>query len=256
MLCRRIIPCLDVMGGVTVKGVRFKDLVHAGDPAELAAKYSEYGADELVFLDISATREQRGVLARMVRRVAEQVRIPLTVGGGIRSEKDVELLLENGADKVSLNSAAVRDPGLITRLSRRFGSQCIVVAVDTKRSEGEDTVFISAGTQRTGKRTADWVLEARDRGAGEILLTSMDRDGTGTGFDIPITKKVSDSVNIPVIASGGGGSRESFLEVFSAGNADAALAAGIFHFNRETIAGLKDYLYREGIPVRRDNENG
>ena len=255
MLCRRIIPCLDVLGGVTVKGVHFKDLVDAGDPVELAGRYSEQGADELVFLDISATREQRGTLVRLVRKVAEQVRIPFTVGGGIRSEGDVEMLLENGADKISVNSAAVKDPGLIDRLSRKFGSQCIVTAVDTKRTEQGDRVYISGGTEKTDRDTLDWVHEARDRGAGEILLTSMDRDGTGWGFDIAITKKVSDFLDIPVIASGGGGDRQSFLEVFSAGNADAALAAGIFHFQRDTVDGLKEYLYREGVPVRRNNEH-
>ncbi len=240
------------MNGQTVKGINFVNLMAAGDPVELGEKYSNSGADELVYLDITATIEERPVFAGLVKKVAEKINIPFTVGGGIRTETDVDILLDSGADKITLNSAAVRDPGLITKLSKRYGSQCIVVAIDSRCINGIDLVHVNGGRDRTPKRTKEWALEAESRGAGEIMLTSMDRDGTREGFDIRITSLVSLEVNIPVIASGGGGKKRDFLDVFKTGRADAALAAGIFHFGTESINGVKDYLHQSGITVRRE----
>jgi cyclase len=251
MVAKRIIPCLDIRGGRTVKGVQFQALRDAGDPVELAVRYVDEGADELVFLDISATDEERATMADVVRRVAAVLTIPLTVGGGIRSASDVSALLEAGADKVSLNSSAVRSPNLVDELARRFGSQCVVVAIDSKRdASGADEVFVQAGKQGTGKNSVEWAREVVERGAGEVLLTSMDHDGTRGGFALELTLAVSEAVCVPVIASGGAGEAHHFTSVFRDGLADAALAAGIFHDRVMTIGEVKSALQGAGIEVR------
>ena len=251
MLAKRIIPCLDVKNGETVKGINFENLRYAGDPVELAKKYSDDGADELVFLDITATNEGRKTTQKMVEAVAKQVFIPFTVGGGIKSIEDMKAILGAGADKVAINSAAVKNPDLISKSSGYFGSQCIVVAVDGKMVNDDYYVFINAGTKNTGVRLVDWVREVESRGAGEILLTSMDADGTQNGFDIEMTKLVVQNTNIPVIASGGAGANpQHFVDVFEKSNADAALAASIFHFGTLPVQELKKSLKNSGISVR------
>ncbi len=250
MLAKRIIPCLDIKDGRTVKGVNFVNLRDAGDPVELAARYAAEGADELVFLDITATHEGRKTFAELVHRIAQSINIPFTVGGGIGSVADVSVLLEAGADKVSINSAAVRNPILINELAKEFGSQCIVVAIDAKQEEGDWWVYLNGGRLRTELRALDWAVGAEYRGAGEILLTSMDHDGSKNGFAIELTRAVSERVGIPVIASGGAGKLAHFTEVFTEGKADAALAASIFHFGEIAVPDLKRYLRLKGIAVR------
>ncbi len=251
MLAKRIIPCLDVQNGRVVKGVNFVQIRDAGDPVELAKYYSEAGADELVFLDITATQEGRGMVADVVARTAEQVFVPLTVGGGIRTLEDFQRLLRAGADKISVNSAAVRDPELISRAAERFGSQCVALAADAKlQPGGRYEVMVEGGRRATGIDLIDWVQEAERRGAGEILLTSMDADGTKAGFDLPMLQKVTQAVGIPVIASGGCGSLNHFAEVFEQTGADAALAASLFHFGELTVGQVKEYLREKQIPVR------
>jgi cyclase len=251
MLCKRIIPCLDIKDGRTVKGTNFVDLRDAGDPVELAARYANEGADELVFLDITATNERRKTLGELVNRVAHQVNIPFTVGGGIGSVGDVSVLLENGADKISVNSAAIRRPELIAELAREFGSQCVVLAIDTKlEADGEWYVYLNGGRQPTDIRCVDWARQAVNAGAGEILLTSMNHDGTRAGFALDITGRLAKGLSVPVIASGGGGSMEHFKDVFTEAAADAALAASIFHFQEIQIPDLKKYLKQQQIQVR------
>jgi cyclase len=250
MLTRRIIPCLDVDKGRVVKGIRFLNLRDAGDPVELASIYDEQLADELCFLDITASYEERKTMIRVAESVAEKVFIPFTVGGGIRTIEDIRNLLNAGADKVSINTAAVKNPDFITEASERFGSQCIVVAIDAKRTSIGFEVFTHGGRNATGIDAISWAKEVERLGAGEILLTSMDADGTKSGFDIELTKKVADAVQIPVIASGGAGSMEHFYEVFSKTGASAALAASLFHFGEISIIELKKYLKSRGIPVR------
>ena len=256
MLAKRIIPCLDIKDGRTVKGVNFVNLRDAGDPVELGAKYSLAGADELVFLDITATHERRKTLADLARDIARHLNMPFTIGGGIRELKDVDVLLDAGADKVSINSAAVRRPGLIDELAYAFGNQFVVVAVDARYvadAEGETGdwfVHLNGGRIRTEHKLFDWVTEAQERGAGEILFTSMDHDGTKAGFANAALAEMSDRLSIPIIASGGAGSKEHFAEVFTEGKADAGLAASIFHFGEVEIADLKGYLAQQGIPVR------
>ncbi len=242
MLAKRIIPCLDVKNGKTVKGINFENLREAGDAVELGARYAEQGADELVFLDITATHEKRKTVAELVQRVARNINIPFTVGGGISTIEDVAVLLGEGADKVSVNSSAFRRPELISELAGRFGSQCVVVAIDAKKIENEWYVFLNGGRIQTEIKVLDWVQKAEQLGAGEILLTSMNHDGVKNGFAIEITRKVSELVSIPVIASGGAGTMEHFREIFTEGRADAALAASIFHFNEISIPELKKYL--------------
>lgn len=250
MLAKRIIPCLDVKDGRTVKGVNFVDLRDAGDIVELAARYSAEGADELVFLDITASSDKRRTMLAWVEQVASAISIPFTVGGGIASEADVEALLKKGADKISVNSSVLVTPGLIDRLSYHFGSQCVVVAIDARR-EGETwQVYSKGGRERTGKELFSWAQEAAARGAGEILFTSMDHDGTNGGFACEATARISDSLNIPVIASGGAGCPDDFYRAFAEGHADAALAAGVFHYGKLTIAEVKAYLDARGIEVR------
>jgi cyclase len=251
MLSKRIIPCLDVKNGRTVKGVNFENLRDAGDPVELAKVYAQEGADELVFLDISATLEKRKTLAELVKRVAEQLNIPFTVGGGISSVEDVRIMLHAGADKVSVNSSAVKRPELINELSAEFGSQCIVVAIDTKNYEGEHRLHTHGGTRPTELNTIEWAIEVEQRGAGEILLTSMDNDGVKTGFANEVTLAVSQNVSIPVIASGGAGEMEHFYDTFTKGGADAGLAASIFHFGEIAIPELKEYLHNKELPIRK-----
>ncbi len=250
MLAKRIIPCLDVDKGRVVKGVRFLNLVDAGDPVEVSLLYEEQGADELVFLDITASAEDRKITLEVVRRVAEEVFMPFTVGGGISSLEDMRKLLEAGADKVSINTSAVKNPQLIYEGAKRFGSQCVVVAIDAKRKGNSWEVYIHGGRTPTGLDAIEWAKKAESLGAGEILLTSMDRDGTKSGYDIELTRAVSDAVNIPVIASGGAGSMEHFYEGFVLGGADACLAASLFHFREISIPELKDYLASRGVPVR------
>ncbi len=251
MLAKRIIPCLDVRGGRVVKGVNFINIRDAGDPVEIARAYNAAGADELVFLDISATLEDRGILLDVVRKVASQVFIPFTVGGGIRSLEDIRAILQAGADKISLNSAAVQNPELIRSASERFGSQCIVVAIDVRRNtQGEFEVMIAGGTRFTGLNALAWAKRAEQLGAGEILLTSMDRDGTKQGFDLGITRQIADAVSIPVIASGGAGQLADFYDGIVLGGAEAVLAASLFHFGEITIPQLKSYLALRGIPMR------
>lgn len=250
MLTKRIIPCLDIKNGRTVKGVNFVDLRDAGDPVELASIYAKEGADELVFLDISATEEKRKTLAELVYHVAETINIPFTVGGGISSVEDVDILLKNGADKVSINSSAVKRPELINELVAKFGSQCIVVAIDAKQIEGVWKVHLVGGKVPTEINLFDWAKEVEERGAGEILFTSMDHDGTKNGFANEALAKLSELVNIPIIASGGAGTISHFTDTFVKGKADAALAASVFHFKEIEIQDLKNELKKEGIPVR------
>jgi cyclase len=250
MLTKRIIACMDVRDGQVVKGVQFQQLRHAGDPAELAKRYNVEGIDEVVVLDITATIESRRTLARTINAVAHEIFLPLTVGGGIKSEEDAALVVDAGADKVSLNTAALRTPGLITTLANRYGSQAVIVAIDAKRKEGGFGVYVRSGTSDAARDAVEWAREAESRGAGEILLTSMDRDGTRAGFDCELTAAVSDALNIPVIASGGAGTLEHFADVFTQGHADAALAASIFHYADTGVTELKQYLKAEGIPVR------
>ncbi len=252
MLCRRIIPCLDVKDGRVVKGINFVNLKDAGDPVETGEAYSKAGADELVFLDITATSDARATVADMVKRVAERIFIPFTVGGGIRSVDDMRSILRAGADKVSVNSAAILNPELISEGAERFGSQCIVVAVDAKRrADGSGwNVYRSGGRIDTGLDALEWVRKADAMGAGEILLTSMDADGTKAGYDLELTRAVSDLVSVPVIASGGAGNMEHFRDALTVGGADAALAASLFHYHELDISSLKEYLNEEGIPVR------
>lgn len=252
MLTKRIIPCLDVKDGQTVKGVNFENLKYAGDPVELAKKYSLEGADELVFLDITATNEKRKTIVELVERVAKNVFIPFTVGGGINSTEDIRAILNAGADKISLNSAAVKNPELISECVNYFGSQCIVVAIDAKKIDNEYFVHINAGKKNTGIKLKDWAKEVQRRGAGEILLTSMDFDGTQKGFDIDMNRLVSETVNIPVIASGGAGAdSRHFRDVFEKTNVDAALAASIFHFDTLPVKTLKKELEDYGILTRK-----
>lgn len=250
MLTKRIIPCLDIKNGRTVKGVNFIDLRDAGDPVELAAKYAETGADELVFLDISATEERRKTLADLVLRVAEKINIPFTVGGGISSVEDVDILLQNGADKVSINSSAVKNPQLINELAAKFGSQCVVVAIDAKQINGKWTVHLVGGKVPTDLDLFQWAQEVESRGAGEILFTSMDHDGTKAGFADEALAKLSELLNIPVIASGGAGTMQHFTDTFTSGKADAALAASVFHFHEIDIPLLKLELKSKNIPIR------
>jgi cyclase len=246
---KRIIPCLDVKDGRVVKGVQFVGLKDAGDPVEVAKRYNEEGADELTFLDITASHEERDTIVHIVEEVAKEVFIPLTVGGGIRKLDDIYRLLNVGCDKVSVNSAAVRRPDFIDEGAKRFGSQCIVVAIDVKKTGDQYNVYLNGGRIDTGINAVEWAKEAVDRGAGEILLTSMDADGTKAGFDIPITEQISSLVHVPVIASGGAGTMEHIKEAFEHG-ADAALAASIFHYKEIDIMDLKHYLHDNGIPVR------
>jgi cyclase len=251
MLSKRIIACLDVRDGCVVKGVQFEGLRDAGDPRALANRYNRDGIDELVILDVTATLEGRRALADTIRAVARELFIPLAVGGGIRSADDAAAAIDAGADKVSLNSAALADPALVTRLADRYGSQAVVVAIDAKRGADDGfAVFARSGTSSAGRDAVEWAREAESRGAGEILLTSMDRDGTRAGFDCEMTAAVSGAVSIPVIASGGAGSFDHFLDVFTRGRADAALAASIFHFAEHSVAGLKGFLRERGVPVR------
>jgi cyclase len=250
MLSKRIIACLDVRDGKVVKGINFEGLREAGDPAALAARYNREGIDEIVVLDVTATLEARQGRAQTIQAVAREIFLPLTVGGGIRGEEDAAAAIEAGADKVSLNSAPLHDPSLITRLAHRYGSQAVIVAIDAKREGGRFNVYGRSGTATASRDAVEWAREAADRGAGEILLTSIDRDGTKAGFDCEMTAAVSAAVPIPVIASGGAGNFDHFAEVFTAGRADAALAASIFHFNEQSVAELKQFLLGRGIPVR------
>jgi imidazole glycerol-phosphate synthase subunit HisF len=250
MLKKRIIPCLDIKDGRTVKGINFVDIRDAGDPIELAKKYVQKGADELVFLDITATQEKRKTLASLVEKIAKEINIPFTVGGGINSVEDAIAIIKAGADKVSINSSAVKNPQLITDIANQFGSQAVVVAIDTKYENNDWWVYVSGGKIPTGLKTIDWVKQAVELGTGEILLTSMNNDGTKSGFAIDITNAVSEAVNVPIIASGGAGKREHFKEVFEQTKATGALAASIFHFGEIPIPVLKEYLRRLNIAVR------
>lgn len=252
MLAKRIIPCLDVKDGRVVKGTNFLNLKDAGDPVEIAALYDREGADELTFLDITASHEKRDIIIDVVQKTAEQVFIPFTVGGGIRNIDDIRRLLNAGADKVSINTAAVKNPEFVTEASRRFGSQCIVVAIDVKKAQNSTTweVYIHGGRTPTGLDAVRWAIEVEARGAGEILLTSMDYDGTKNGYDIELNKTMSEAVNIPIIASGGAGKVEHFYDVFTRGKADAALAASIFHYREISIREVKEYLTGKGIVMR------
>lgn len=250
MLAKRIIPCLDVKDGKTVKGINFVNIIDVGDPIELGKRYSEMGADELVFLDITATHEKRKTLSELVSRIAKHINIPFTVGGGISSVEDVSVLLACGADKISVNSSAVRNPQLIKDLADNFGSQCVVLAIDTKFMNGDWYVFLNGGRIPTEIKALDWAKQAVALGAGEILLTSMNNDGTKDGFALDITRAISEAVNVPVIASGGAGTMEHFTDVFNQGKADAALAASIFHYQEIGIGELKEYLKNNGVEVR------
>ena len=252
MLTKRIIPCLDIDAGRVVKGINFVNIIDAGDPVEVAKGYSAQGADEIAFLDITATRQRRGTLSEVVSKVAEHVFVPLTVGGGIRSLEDVSTMLLAGADKVSINSAAVTEPGLVSECSNKFGSQCIVVAIDAKKRVGKEgwEIFTHGGTQPTGIDAIEWAKKMKISGAGELLVTSMDRDGTKKGFDIKLTSAISDAVDIPVIASGGVGNLEHLLEGLIKGKADAVLAASIFHFGTYSIYEAKQFLKGKGVNVR------
>jgi len=250
MLTKRIIPCLDIKDGRTVKGVNFENIRDAGDPVELAIRYAEEGADELVFLDITATNEKRKTLTELVTRIAKQINIPFTVGGGINSIDDVSALLNAGADKISVNSAAIKNPELIKDLADQFGSQCIVLAIDTKFENNDWWVYLNGGRVKTELLALNWAKQVVKLGAGEILLTSMNNDGTKSGFAIDITKQISEAVNVPVIASGGAGTLEHFKDVFNAGKADAALAASVFHFKEIEVIKLKKYLKTNAIEIR------
>ncbi|HUE84917.1 MAG TPA: imidazole glycerol phosphate synthase subunit HisF [Vicinamibacterales bacterium] len=250
MLSKRIIACLDVRDGKVVKGVNFQGLRDAGDPAALAARYNHEGIDEVVILDVTATLESRQARAHTIQAVAREIFLPLCVGGGIKTDEDAAAAIEAGADKVSLNTAALDDPSLITRLATRYGSQAVIVAIDAKRHGGRYEVYARSGSALAARDAVAWALEAAERGAGEILLTSMDRDGTRAGFECVLTAAVSDAVPIPVIASGGAGQFDHFREVFTSGHADAALAASIFHFKEKSVSELKTFLAAAGIPVR------
>ena len=250
MLAKRIIPCLDIKNGKTVKGINFENITDVGDPVELGALYAKMGADEFVFLDITATNEKRKTLSELVTRIAKHINIPFTVGGGISSVEDVSVLLACGADKISVNTSAVLNPQLISDLASQFGSQCVVLAIDTKNINGEWFVFLNGGRVATDIKTVEWAKKAVALGAGEILLTSMNNDGTKDGFALDITRAVSEAVNVPVIASGGAGAMEHFVDVFEEGKADAALAASIFHYKEIGIVQLKSYLRDKGVEVR------
>ena len=249
-LTKRIIPCLDVKDGKTVKGINFVNIKSVGDPVELAALYAEMGADELVFLDITATNEKRKTLSELVTRIAKRINIPFTVGGGISSVEDVSLLLKCGADKISINTSAVKNPQLIADLAKQFGSQCVVLAIDTNFEDGEWFVYLNGGRVKTDIKTVDWAKKGVELGAGEILLTSMNHDGTKDGFALDITRAVSEAVHVPVVASGGAGTMQHFVDVFLEGKADAALAASIFHYKEISIPELKKYLNDNRIEVR------
>jgi imidazole glycerol-phosphate synthase subunit HisF len=250
MLSKRIIACLDVRDGSVVKGINFEGLRRAGDPAELAERYNAEGIDELVILDVTATIEGRRALEATIREVSSRLFIPLAVGGGIRAESDAAAAIDAGADKVSINSAALSDPSLVTRLAERYGSQAVVVAIDAKQNGERFEVFARSGKVAANRDAVEWAVEAESRGAGEILLTSIDRDGTRAGFDCPLTAAVSSAVSIPVIASGGAGTFDHFFEVFTAGQADAALAASIFHYSEHAVVDLKEFLRARGVPMR------
>ena len=250
MLSKRIIACLDVRDGSVVKGINFEGLRHAGDPAELAERYNAEGIDELVILDVTATIEGRRALEATIRAVSSRLFIPLAVGGGIRAESDAAAAIDAGADKISLNSAALADPALVTTLSERYGSQAVVVAIDAKQNGDRFEVFARSGKVAANRDAVEWAVEAEARGAGEILLTSIDRDGTRSGFDCALTAAVSSAVSIPVIASGGAGTFDHFYDVFTAGKADAALAASIFHYSEHAVADLKQFLHDRGVPTR------
>jgi cyclase len=251
MLTKRIIPCLDIKDGRTVKGVNFAELRDAGDPIELAGLYALQGADELVFLDITATVEKRKTLSELVNKIAHKINIPFTVGGGIKTEEDVSILLQNGADKISINTAAYLNPSIIKSFAKNFGSQCVVLAIDTKcEADGNWYVYLNGGRQKTDTLTTEWAKKAVDLGAGELLLTSMNHDGTKQGFALDITATISSSLPVPIIASGGGGVSSHFYDVFTTGKADAALAASIFHYKELAIPDLKQYLNNKGIPIR------
>lgn len=255
MLTKRIIPCLDIKDGKTVKGINFINLIDAGDPVEQAAYYAEAGADELVFLDITATLEGRKTLIELVKKIAREINIPFTVGGGISHVADVDALLKAGADKISINSSAVRNPEIIGQMALEFGSQCVVVAIDSRNLNGQDIVHIHGGRVPTTLQTLAWAKEAQERGAGEILLTSMDHDGTKSGFAKQLTGTMSHMLEIPVIASGGAGTKEHFAEIFENDDASAALAASIFHFREVDITELKQYLAQRGFPMRTISKN-
>ena len=250
MITKRIIPCLDVKDGRTVKGINFENIKDAGDPVELAIEYAKQGADELVFLDITATNEKRKTLSELVTRIARHINIPFTVGGGISSVEDVSILLNSGADKISVNTSAVKNPQLIKELANQFGSQCVVLAIDTKFEDNDWFVYLNGGRVKTDLKTIDWAREAVALGAGEILLTSMNNDGTKDGFAIDITKQISEAVNVPVIASGGAGNMQHFKDIFENGKADAALAASVFHYKEIAIPQLKTYLKENKIEIR------
>jgi imidazole glycerol-phosphate synthase subunit HisF len=254
MLAKRILPCLDVKAGRVVKGINFVALRDAGDPVELAQAYNEAGADELVFLDITATHEDRGIIYDVVRRTAEQVFIPLTVGGGVNNVDNIKQLLRSGADKVSINSAAVRDPDFITQAARQFGDQCIVVAIDARRREDPSNpgwdVYVRGGRENTGLDAIAWAQEMVRRGAGELLVTSMDADGTQAGYDLPLTRQIADLVSVPVVASGGAGNCEHIYEAVTEGKAEAALLASLLHFGQLTVSEIKNYLRSRSVPVR------
>jgi imidazole glycerol-phosphate synthase subunit HisF len=250
MLTKRIIPCLDVKDGKTVKGIHFENIKEVGDAVELATKYADEGADEIVFLDITATNDKRKTTSELVKRIAKNINIPFTIGGGISSIEDVEVLLNCGADKVSLNSSAVKEPDLIARLANAFGSQCVVVAIDSKNSNGQDFVYTHGGKIKTDLLTEAWAKYCQDMGAGEILLTSMDHDGAKRGFALSLLSALSNQLSIPIIASGGAGSKAHFKDVFLETNVDAALAASLFHYNELSIPDLKNYLRKENISIR------
>lgn len=250
MFAKRIIPCLDIKDGRTVKGVNFENIRDAGDPVELAINYAKQGADELVFLDITATNEKRKTLAELVTRIAQNINIPFTVGGGISSAEDVSVLLNSGADKISVNTSAFKNPQLIKELAGQFGSQCVVLAIDTKFEDGDWFVYLNGGRIKTPTKTIDWATEGVKLGAGEILLTSMNNDGTKAGFALDITKLISEKVNVPVIASGGAGTMQHFSDVFTSGKADAALAASVFHYKEIEIPELKKFLKNNNIEMR------
>ncbi|NIK11970.1 imidazole glycerol phosphate synthase subunit HisF [Alkalibacillus sp. S2W] len=250
MLAKRIVPCLDVQDGRVVKGKKFTDIQDVADPVELGKRYSELGADELVFYDITASHEKRDIFLDVVERVSEEVHIPFTVGGGIRTVDDFRAVLQAGADKVSINSAAVTNPDLIDEASVRFGNQCVVLSIDAKEADGEWYVFVKGGRENTGKKLIEWAIEGEKRGAGEIVLNVMDTDGVKQGYRSDVMAQLSDHVNIPVVASGGAGKEEHFLDVLTNGKADAALAASVFHFNEIELSDLKQYLYNHELPIR------